>query len=274
MAISPSVKLDVFEGPLDLLLHLIKKSEVQIVDIPISAITDQYLAALDGDANLPNLDGAGEYLVMAATLTFIKSRMLLPQANESADDAEEDPRAELVQQLLEYQRYREVAVALGARPILERDVFTHPAEPVPPAEEGVDEGPPVRGANLGDLLTALRDLLAKRTPPRAHTIERPFRSVARSVREILARFTAADRIEFTSLFTVAADRAEVIAMFLALLELVKLKVVAASQDERFGEIQLRLAVSSVAEATTMVRDVGREAWGGEEQDGDGIGPSV
>src|SRR5262249_37370988 len=121
VAATPTVRLDVFEGPLDLLLHLIKKNEVSITDIPIAAITDQYLAMLEAGRDSLNLDGAGEYLVMAATLTFIKSRMLLPQPADAADDLEEDPRAELVQRLLEYQRYREVAVALGARPVLDRD---------------------------------------------------------------------------------------------------------------------------------------------------------
>src|SRR5262245_10963164 len=120
---TPTVKLEVFEGPLDLLLHLIKKNEVEITDIPIARITDQYLAALDTHPEMSSLDSAGEYLVMAATLTFIKSRMLLPQAGDAGDEAEEDPRNELVQQLLEYQRYREVAAALGSRAILERDVF-------------------------------------------------------------------------------------------------------------------------------------------------------
>ena len=267
---SANVKLDVFEGPLDLLLHLIKKSEVQIIDIPISSITDQYLAALDAAPDLPNLDGAGEYLVMAATLTFIKSRMLLPQPGDDSEDTDDDPRAELVQQLLEYQRYREVAAALGSRAILERDVFAHPTDPVPPAEPDGPDEPTVRGADLGDLLQALRAMLVKRTPARAHEIDRPHRSVAQSVRDILSRFTTADRIDFASLFSDEADRADVIALFLALLELVKLHVVAALQDERFGPIQLRLAVASVAEAATMVRDVGREAWGGEDPDGDGI----
>ena len=116
------VKLDVFEGPLDLLLHLIKKNEVEIVDIPIATITEQYLAYLDMMREL-NLDIAGEFLVMAATLTLIKSRMLLPPSEDEEDDEEADPRAELVQQLLEYQRYREAALALAERPLLHRDVF-------------------------------------------------------------------------------------------------------------------------------------------------------
>ena len=126
-----TVKLAIFEGPLDLLLHLIKRNEVQVTDIPISAITDQYLALLEELPEL-NLDGAGEYLVMAATLQYIKSRMLLPAA-EDEEGVEEDPRAELVQQLLEYQRFREAAVGLGERPRLARDVFARAAPPRPPS---------------------------------------------------------------------------------------------------------------------------------------------
>src|SRR5690242_16133015 len=157
-----------FEGPLDLLLHLIKKNEVQITDIPIATITDQYLALLEELPEL-NLDGAGEYLVMAATLVYIKSRMLLPTTPED-EEPEDDPRAELVQQLAEYQRFREVAVALGERNVLARDVFAGGGERLDPAAD--DEQPPVRDASLGDLLEALRDVLNRIRPPRAHEIER------------------------------------------------------------------------------------------------------
>src|SRR5437762_13665315 len=110
------VKLEVFEGPLDLLLHLIKREEVDIYDIPVARITDQYLKMVDMMQDM-NLDVAGEYLVMAATLMHLKSRLLLPPSETDADEPEDDPRTELVQQLLEYQRYREVALALGSRPV-------------------------------------------------------------------------------------------------------------------------------------------------------------
>src|SRR5262250_986169 len=161
MSVPCRVKLEVFEGPLDLLLHLIKKNEVQITDIPIATITDQYLALLEELPEL-NLDGAGEYLVMAATLTYIKSRMLLPTPPDD-EEAAEDPRAELVQQLVEYQRFREVAVALGERSVLNRDVFAgggEAPEPGPPGEEPLA----VRDASLGDLLDALRDVLRRLRP--------------------------------------------------------------------------------------------------------------
>ena len=261
-----TVRLPIFEGPLDLLLHLIKKNEVQITDIPIATITDQYLAMLEELPEL-NLDGAGEYLVMAATLMYIKSRMLLPSTGEDPE-VEEDPRAELVQQLAEYQRFREVAVALGERNVLSRDVFAGPGEPMVP---GADHDAPVRDASLADLLDALRDVLERIRPPRAHDIEREGLSIRECVARILAGFVVGPRREFASLFGPDADRAEVIVIFLALLELIRLRVVRARQAERFGAITLELAVGTVEEATERVRDLGQtEQWrGGEGQHGDG-----
>jgi segregation and condensation protein A len=266
-----TVKLDVFEGPLDLLLHLIKKNEVQIVDIPIATITDQYLAALDAAPELLNLDGAGEYLVMAATLMYVKSRMLLPMPEDGEEEAEEDPRAALVQQLLEYQRFREVAVALGERNVLEREVFRHPGEAVEMLSEGEMGTPPVRDASLADLLAALRDVLVRAKPPRPHEVPRPELSVGECVARILARFALDARVEFTTLFAPEADRGEIIATFLALLELIRLKVVRTQQAERFGPIWLSLAVADLAEASARVREVEEwEAWrGGERPHGDG-----
>ncbi len=115
-------RMEGFEGPLDLLLHLIKKNELNIMDIPISLITEQYLEYIKLMKVL-NLDAAGEYLLMASTLLHIKSRMLLPSVAEDGEEVEEDPRAELVRRLLEYQKYKDAAAELGGRPLLNRDVF-------------------------------------------------------------------------------------------------------------------------------------------------------
>jgi len=259
-----TVRLPIFEGPLDLLLHLIKKNEVEITDIPIATITDQYLAMLEELPEL-NLDGAGEYLVMAATLMYIKSRMLLPASPE--DEPEEDPRAELAQQLAEYQRFREVAVALGERHVLERDVFAGAGEE-PPAEDGV---PLVREASLADLLDALRALLARLEPPAAHEVERERLSLRACVERILAHFALADRVEFTSLFPPGTHRADVIVTFLALLELIRLRVVRARQAEGFGPITLELAVASIDEAAARLEDLAEfdGLRGGEGDDGHG-----
>ena len=253
-----TVKLEVFEGPLDLLLHLIKKNEVQITDIPIATITDQYLALLEELPEL-NLDGAGEYLVMAATLTFIKSRLLLPPDPDEEGEPETDPRAELVQQLLEYQRYREAAADLADRRILDRDVFAAAGEPEP-VDDPNDPRPRVRDASLADLLDALRRVLARLKPPASHAIFAPGLSVADCVERILGRFTLGPRVDFAEVFSPEADRGEVIVTFLALLELIRLKVVRAVQHDRFGPIQLDLAVADVAVARELARDMG-EAGG-------------
>jgi segregation and condensation protein A len=265
MSVPCTVKLDLFEGPLDLLLHLIKRNEVPIADIPIATITDQYLATLEQLPEL-NLDNAGEYLVMAATLTYIKSRVLLPAEPGEEDDEEEDPRAELVQQLLEYQRYREAAGHLGASPVLTRDVFATPGEPL---AHDADDGPPVRDATLGDLLAALRAVLERIERARPHEIYRPGRSIAECVQTILARFALDDRVEFEALFDADAQRGDVIVTFLALLELVRLKVLRAEQRERFGTIDVTLAVASLEEAAARARDVVEfDSWrGGEEAHG-------
>jgi segregation and condensation protein A len=271
MAGPPTVKLDVFEGPLDLLLHLIKKNELEITRIPIASITDEYLAALEADPNFANLDGAGEYLVMAATLMFIKSRMLLPAPAEGEEEAEEDPRDALVRQLLEYQRYREVAVGLGERNVLGREVFAHQGEPAEPDTTQA----PVRDASLADLLGALRDVLGRLTPPNAHEVARPGLSVGECVQRILAHFAIREQVEFASLFQADTDRGEVIVTFLALLELIRLKILRAQQPERFGTIVLNLAVADLAEAAARLNDVAEwEPWrGGEKPHGDASRPA-
>jgi len=261
-----TVRLPIFEGPLDLLLHLIKRNEVEVTDIPIATITDQYLAMLEELPEL-NLDGAGEYLVMAATLAYIKSRMLLPSFAED-EQPEDDPRTELVQQLVEYQRFREVAVALGARSVLERDVFAGGGEAL---ESG--EPPAVREASLADLLDALRDVLVRIRPPRAHEVEREAISVRDCVARLLAQFALVQSLEFGSLFAPECGREEVIVTFLALLELIRLRVLSARQRERFGPIVLQLAVETVEEAAARAWELGAadERRGGEAEDGDGDG---
>ena len=229
------VRLDIFEGPLDLLLHLIKKAEVDIYDIPIASITDQYLAYVSLLEDM-NLDLAGEYLVMAATLTQLKSRMLLPPSEDESDAAEgADPRADLVQQLLEYQRYREVALALGARPVLTRDVFRRQPE-VSARDEG--DGVRLRDVSLADLLEAFRDVLERALRESFHEIITEEVSVAECVEVILRRLEVDGPQRFRDLFGGAPSHQRLVATFLALLELVKRGAVRARQDEEGGEILL------------------------------------
>src|SRR5262249_13836143 len=226
----------------------------QITDIPIATITDQYLGMLEELPEL-NLDGAGEYLVMAATLMYIKSRLLLPADPDEEAEPEADPRAELVQQLLEYQRYREAAADLGSRRILDRDVFAAPGEPEP-GEDPAAGRPRVRDASLADLLDALGGVLVRLTPPAAHGLPAPGLSVLQCIERILGRFALGPRVEFAEVFAPDAGRGEVIVTFLALLELIRLKVLRAVQHDRFGPIELHLAVADLATARELARDIG------------------
>jgi segregation and condensation protein A len=237
------VKLDVFEGPLDLLLHLIKKNEVGIVDIPIAAITEQYLSYLEMMREL-RLDVAGEFLVMAATLTLIKSRMLLPPSEDEEDEDEADPRAALVQQLLEYQRYREAALALAERPLLHRDVFVR--EPFADLEEVAADTPVRLRVTVWELLEAFRAALKRAQPAAVHAVTTDRVSLRDRARALLHALSVARCLDFESLFGDDATRLEVLVTFLALLELMKMGAVRAAQEERYGRILIELAFTDAA----------------------------
>ncbi|OTA41328.1 MAG: hypothetical protein A6D92_07685 [Symbiobacterium thermophilum] len=229
------VHLANFEGPLDLLLHLIRREEMNIYDIPIARITEQYLAAIQDLADL-DLDRASEFLVMAATLLRIKSQMLLPKPprppadGEAAEEPEEDPRAALVQQLVTYSRFKEAAEFLREREremlrVYTRGLFLEqPAGP--PALEGID---------LADLVRAFQEVLREewnwREVPRA---EIPLREKIREIRFRVARSPGG--IRFRDLFTRGCSRLEVVVTFLALLELMRRREVKVVQRELFGEI--------------------------------------
>lgn len=243
----PKIKLDIFEGPLDLLLHLVKKNEMEVASIPIATITDQYLAYLDLLHEL-NLDLAGEYLVMAATLLQIKSRMLLPEEEREEEEAE-DPRAQLVQQLLEYQRYREAAEELARREMLERDVFARP----PTVEEGEDKEEILLNVSLGDLLDALQEMLKQTTMDAAHAIALEEVSLTECLCTVVDKLRVEGEIFFLDLFSQNTSRLRILVTFLALLELVRTHMVGVWQEELFGPIRISLAVS--AEEATLPEDV-------------------
>ncbi len=238
--VRPRVRLEVFEGPLDLLLHLIKKHELDITDIPIAAITEQYLAYLDLMREL-NLDIAGEFLVMAATLLLIKSQTLLPEeARTDEEDEGEDLRADLVRRLLEYERYREAAAALAERPLLFRDVFAR--DPAwDPELVGVEELPWLR-VSLWELLEALRRVLARAREVPLQEVSRERVSVRDRVRFVLDRLSGAGRLDFEELFPQRATRLEIIVTFLAILELARLRAVRIVQEAPWGPIAVRLEV--------------------------------
>ncbi|MFT5441140.1 MAG: segregation and condensation protein A [Myxococcota bacterium] len=227
------VKLPVFEGPLDLLLHLIRQNEVDITDIPIAQIAAQYLQYLEVMQTL-DLDVAAEYLVMSATLAHIKSRMLLPPSEEEGVEDEFDPRAELVARLLEYQRYKEVADALSKRRWLGRDVYdAHGAgiEKVPDAEREIEVG-------LFELLEAFRLLLNSDKEEEGeitniHVVETEEITVRDQMMFVMKTISSHESIDFLQLFptdgTSMPSRTIVIATFLAILELTRLEALAIYQ---------------------------------------------
>jgi segregation and condensation protein A len=232
-----TVKLEMFEGPLDLLLHLIKKHEVDVYNIRIAEITDQYLAYLSAAQDL-NLDIAGEFLVMAATLVYLKSRALLPpEEREDLEDEEPlDPEAQLIQQLVEHERFQKVAAALASRPVLGRDVFARPVAELVPGETAE----PMRPLTVGELLLALERVLARRAASLVHRVIGEKLDI-RDGLEIVTRYLrASGRATFDELFPEDASRTHVVVVFLALLELIKSGAVTATQGEAYGAIDIIL----------------------------------
>ncbi|HWP34418.1 MAG TPA: segregation/condensation protein A, partial [Thermodesulfobacteriota bacterium] len=239
---APALTLRVagFEGPLDLLLHLIRSQQLDIRDIPIALVTEQYLACLELMREL-DLDLAGEWLVMAATLLHIKSKMLLPEEPAAAgEEAEADPREALVQRLLEYERYKQAAAALAGRELLGRDVFTRAeagAELADPDVAG-DGTRPLEPVSLFDLLSAFARVLAARPRPAVHEVRVERVTVADKIAELLDRLAARASLAFDELVAPAATRLEIVVTFLAVLELVRLRVVRVYQAGPFGPIRL------------------------------------
>jgi segregation and condensation protein A len=228
-------RLEGFEGPLDLLLHLIQKNELDIFNIPVALITEQYLEYLQWMKVL-NLDMAGEYLLMASTLLHIKSRMLLPKSPEGEEGEEgEDPRAELVRRLLEYQKYKQAAGELEKRSMLDRDVFVRlisgEREEIP-EEERIE-------VNLFELLEAFRKVLERAQPEAVHEVALESLSVEDKIQEILALLQRENRsTAFHRLFPEQASRRVVIVTLLAILELVKMKRIRIFQLAPFEMIRV------------------------------------
>jgi len=252
---SYEIKLDVFEGPLDLLLYLIRKNEIDIYNIPVALITSQYLGYIDAMRSL-NLDLAGEYLVMAATLAHIKSRMLLPTVDDGGEDEEagEDPRAELVKQLLEYQMYREAAGILAVRPLLERDVFKLGALPeVVPDSAGRKDGR--IEADLFELVEAFRRIVAGLEAVEGLEFSVEKLSLAERINEIMEILSREGQISFSELVgerqPLSPGRKRIVYTFLAILELIKLRMAKVRQAVPFGEIRLFLAVAGEPETAKM-----------------------
>ncbi len=240
---SYEIRIDKFEGPLDLLLHLIKKNEMDIYDIQVAEITGQYLTILDTMKDL-NLDVAGEFLLMAATLLHIKSKFLLPPSeDDELDDDEIDPRAELVRRLLEYQKYKDAGNKLDERPRLSREVFArkfHSPELAKLAEQ--DDGEMLE-VGLFELVEAFQRLLKETSDPAIHEVTAEQISVSDRINAILTLLSGRKDLGFNEIFAEKPERQMVIVTFLAMLELVRLRLVRLMQNDRCGNIWLYPAVT-------------------------------
>lgn len=227
------VLLEAFEGPLDFLLYLIRKQNLDILDIPIASVTKQYMEYIELMQEL-SLELAAEYLVMAAILAEIKSRMLLPRVN--VEDSEEDPRAELVRRLQEYERFKQAAVDLNQLPQLERDVFIVQGVA---SEIAIDRPHP--SVSLQDLVTALQDVLSRVKLFASHQIQMETLSVREKMMLILDRIQQGNDKHFTfsSLFNLEEGRLGIVVTFLALLELLKQSLIEFVQAAPFAPIYLK-----------------------------------
>ena len=259
------IAIDVFEGPLDLLLHLVRKHELEILDIPIAFITQKYLEYLDAMQRL-DIDVAGEYLVMAATLCHLKSRELLPnpepepveETDEDAPLEEIDTRAELIKRLLEYQKFKEAANRLGDRPVVGRNVWGRGSSLEDAVADGIDPGAvaPLAPFPVHKLIEALDRLMRAAKIKVTHNVLIDRLSVSQRISELTDRLEREGEFTFTSMFrfarpdvemTYAEIKHEAVVTLLAVLEMAKLRLIAIRQPEGDEEIYIARAVEDLRE---------------------------
>lgn len=228
-----AIKLDIFEGPMDLLVYLVRKHDMDVTDIPISEITEQYLAYLDL-MTLLNIDFAADFLYMAATLAHIKSRSLLPSQN--GDEEEEDPRLEIARPLMEYLRLKSAAGYMGDLPLLGRDTFK--AGYVPEDGADVPEEDPEIQIGLYELVEAFREVLDKQYKDHAVDFSSNKMTVKDRILEIVALFEKTPRISFRELLSDHRDKSMVVLTFLAILEMAKISLIEITQHVQSGMIHL------------------------------------
>lgn len=264
------VQLPAFEGPLDLLLHLIQQHELDIFDIPIAFITKKYVEYITLMESI-NIDVASEYLVMAATLTHIKSKMLLPSSPEDDEIEEElevDPRAELVRRLLEYQKYKNAAEELSDRAILGRDVFTRGA-PAPSVE-----GPaPLAPVGLFKLLDAFQAVLHRAKQIADHQIDVDRFSISDRINQLSDILRDKKKVSFEELFEDSQTRPELIVTFLALLEMTRLRLIRLAQSAPLEPISIELAVDDTSDTHFFSELSGEEAPGADAESASRAGES-
>ena len=230
------VKLEIFEGPLDLLLYLVKKNEYDIFDIPIYEITKQYMEHIEYMKVL-NLDVAGEYLVMASTLALIKSKLLLPPLPTENDEEEEDPRMELAIRLIEYERFKEAAEKLDNFDILMRDVFLKGAETSLSIDDEIMED-----LTIYQLVSALRKVLMEAPKDTFHEVDIQELSLIQRIAELSELITQRGEMVFEELFEPGSEKMVIVVTFLALLELIKDRIVRIYQSQPFGTIRIFSAI--------------------------------
>jgi segregation and condensation protein A len=238
------VNLDIFRGPLDLLLYLVKRNEVDICDIPIARVAEQFLEYLRV-LEMIDVERAGDFLVMAATLMEIKSKMLLPRSEEAALE-EADPRLELVRQLIEYKKFKDAAALLEAQAERQQSRLSRLPLEVPEGPDPASQ--PLRQVELWDLVSAFGRLMRETLALQPQQITVDQTPVHVHMEWILQRLGHEERLTLSDLFTPPHDRGRLVGLFLAVLELIKDRRVTAEQSEVFGEIWLRLALPPTTEA--------------------------
>ena len=232
------VQLEIFEGPLDLLLYLIKKDEIDIQDISIERITKQYLAYIE-TFKILNIDLASEFIVMAANLMYIKSRTLLPRSEQppEEDAEEEDPRWELIRQLIEYKKFKDAAGILARKAAEQEDYFGSHTDEKP--EAAADDTPQIAEISIFDLIRAFQNVLKRfeETHDLGDIIDDRF-TISDKIEFILTELAPGKRLRFQTLFAAASTKSEVIVTFLAVLELMKMNQLMVLQDHLLGDIEI------------------------------------
>jgi segregation and condensation protein A len=232
---SYKIKLEIFEGPLDLLLYLVKKDHLNIYDIPIAKVTEQYLQYLNL-MKLLDLNIAGEFLVMSATLLEIKSKMLLPAEESAPEQEQEDPRAELVRRLLEYEKFKEIAENLRGKELSQREVFKRPKSEMDKVALGESEV--YFEASIFDLINAFTKALEEIPKELFYELVKDEFTIEEEIHEILHLLLVAPALTLSELFGKAKSKMEIIVTFLAILELIRLKEIVARQRGLFQEIEI------------------------------------
>jgi segregation and condensation protein A len=245
------VKFEVFEGPLDLLLYLIKKEEVDIYEVNLTKLATQFVEYIE-TMRLLDLEIAGEFLVMAATLMYIKSRELLPvdqQVQTEGEDEGDDPRWELIRQLVEYKKFKDAAARLGALEERQENVFPR----LPVKLEFETEAAPRQEASIFDLVNAVNAVLKRfQKPDDARDIFEDKWTVSEKIEHLMRSLGERSRLKFSELFAGVTSRTEVVVTFLAVLELIRLRQITAVQSEAFGEIDIRRAAPVEVPAAAAV----------------------